>query len=788
MTAYTFSFAEIDADDKQRVGGKGHSLSLLARLDVQVPPGFVVSSEVYGAYLQANRIDLQDDTDTVTEKMLNGQFPPALAAEIEQRIQALGVDYLAVRSSSISEDSADKSFAGMFESYLNVRPEEVLHAIKRCYVSTLSERVRHYRDQEEAIAVVVQAMVDAEAAGVLFTRHPLSGEDDVLVVEACPGLGEPLVSGNITPDFYLLDKLTGTLLDKRKHQHSHKLVRVGDENQTLAVDGTELKLNACHLRQLAACAQRIEAFYGFPCDIEWCMDNAHLYIVQSRPITAVAKSAANESHRAYHKRFSARILSPVFEEANVKGFARYSQAQFELPFSLAGYHLYQPSVLHPNGEVDIWVHDGLDQRLKIFLKKMLRRDIGYLKRIEQRYLDLVAAFTEFTEGVEATDFSAASPAELSAKLQTFDALNQRMTSIYNAPIFILGALGEVLLEEMRVIDAEQADSDFITLTLSCIQNPVLQRDLDMNRIHLTATLKYKYQLWSEAVPEEPEIKRLLAQYEKRWRFLGCTDVIGEAFERKYFIEQLKQQFAKDPRAEFARLQQQTQQEYREFSAVARKYQRLSYEITWMRKWLYYRNNTTEHYYRDFQALKPLWLAIAPHLDLSYRNLLNLGAEEMITGLRQDNVARIREAAVTRNREGFSCEQRGSEVILQTGVEFEQRIEKKIPAQDEMQGQIANSGVAEGTVKIIRDPVAEANNFADNDILVTGMTTPSFLPLMEKAAGIITDEGGILCHAALVSREIGKPCLIAVANATQILKNHDRVRLDCNEGFVKILKE
>jgi pyruvate,water dikinase len=119
------------------------------------------------------------------------------------------------------------------------------------------------------------------------------------------------------------------------------------------------------------------------------------------------------------------------------------------------------------------------------------------------------------------------------------------------------------------------------------------------------------------------------------------------------------------------------------------------------------------------------------------------------------------------------------------MDFVDRIEKRVLAKNELEGQIANKGKVEGMVKIIKDPIKDAHKFNPGDILVIGMTTPSFVPLLEVAAGIITDEGGVLCHAALISREMDKPCLIGVQNATQILKEGDHIVLDAFTGVVRI---
>jgi hypothetical protein len=122
-------------------------------------------------------------------------------------------------------------------------------------------------------------------------------------------------------------------------------------------------------------------------------------------------------------------LSPIFEEANVKGFHRFGQDQFELPFSLSGYHLYQPSVSHPDGEVDIWIDDGLDRRVNGWLKKSIRGDSGYLERLETRYLDTVRRFTDFCRHAAGVDYHGAPASRLVGLLVEFDEINQRMTSL-----------------------------------------------------------------------------------------------------------------------------------------------------------------------------------------------------------------------------------------------------------------------------------------------------------------------------------------------------------------------
>lgn len=769
-------------NDKLMVGGKGYALGQLSHLDVNVPNGFVVTTKAYTDFLARNQINLKDNG--VELKIETGVFSITVEQEIKERLSQLRGEYFAVRSSSVSEDSADRSFAGIFDSFLNVTKDNIITAIKKCYLSTLSSRAKYYLKGSEAIAVVVQEMVNSLASGVMFTQHPLTGSQNEVLIESCQGLGELLVSGQITPDSYRVSKASGLILEKHKGTQTKRLVRYNGQNILESCDKDKKYLNAYHIRQLVAIARTIEDFYQHPCDIEWCLDEQGIHIVQARPITAVSNLQAQEiTAIKYNKRFSSRILSPIFEEANVKGYHYYAKEQFELLFELSGYHVYQPSIFHPNGEVDVWIDENLNNQLTAYLKDKIKLDLFYLERLEKKYLHCVDEFTDFCFALDDIDYTTHSNEALVKILQDFDILNQRMTSIYNAPIFTLMTLYEILYEEIICTSSLSPDADFAVLSLNCISSSAFHQELDLLNILLTAKEKYNFYQWSDDILEHPEIQELLCQYHRRWRFLACTDIIGDAYNFSDYKAKLKEQYNTNARERYFLLKSYDAEELKLLQETMAKYTHFTYEINWMRKWLYHRNNTTEYYYRDFQHLRPLLETVSERLSISYRELLNFSISEIITALRFEKIDIPR--ILLRTKEGFTLLQEGDEITLKTGIDFAERIEKRVISKDELVGQIANKGKVEGVVRIIKDPVKDAHIFNPGDILVTGMTTPSFVPLLELAAGIITDEGGILCHAALISREMNKPCLIGVHNATQILKHGDHIMLDAFTGVVRI---
>jgi pyruvate,water dikinase len=261
-----------EAGDVSRVGGKAANLGRLLRAGFQVPDGFVVTTA--GAF--------RKDSE-------------ALRREIEQAYEAMGAPPVAVRSSATVEDQAEASLAGQFETILDVRGlESLLSAVRRCWEAGSSDRVGAYLrrkgiDPASALmAIVVQRLVPAEVAGVLFTANPRTGSRDELLIEASWGLGESVVSGLVQPDTYVLDRHTGELKGSRI---SDKRLRVGDRDsgpQPVAPeDRTRPCLDAQGLAKLWDLGARVAAHYSLPQDLEWAIHEGKLHLLQARPITTL---------------------------------------------------------------------------------------------------------------------------------------------------------------------------------------------------------------------------------------------------------------------------------------------------------------------------------------------------------------------------------------------------------------------------------------------------------------------------------------------------------------------
>lgn len=274
-------------------------LITLCKKNIPIPEGFVVTTEAYDLFLAENNLlekikslSLNSEWKKAQDLILNSNVPQELAGQIHEQLKVLGIGRYAVRSSANVEDSKSKSWAGEFESYLNVPPKEILESIKKCWASVFSQRVVSYADSAEELlsikmAVVVQQSIDSEVSGVCFTRDPLDEEEDDIRIEAIFGLGEFLVQGQVTPDRYVLERDSNIILEVFVHPQEkiYTTNKAGGTKIIATKPHYRQKLSGKEIKQLAILAQQIEKIYKGGQDIEWCKRNGNLYILQSRPIT-----------------------------------------------------------------------------------------------------------------------------------------------------------------------------------------------------------------------------------------------------------------------------------------------------------------------------------------------------------------------------------------------------------------------------------------------------------------------------------------------------------------------
>src|SRR4051794_19177019 len=283
-SALVLDLAQLSADDIGAVGGKAANLGELIRAGFDVPPGFCITTAAYRQAVRGTTIEDGTSTDAAAARaaVLAAPFPEPVADAVRNAYAHLepGGGPVAVRSSATAEDLPGASFAGQQDTYLGIAGiDDVLDAVQRCWASLWTDRAVAYRAAQGidgsgvALAVVVQRMIDAQSAGVLFTADPVTGRRRQAVIDAARGLGEAVVSGAVDPDHFVVDTGNARILDRRRGGPA---------------DEREASLTDAQVRALASLGDRVEKAFGSPQDIEWAVDaDGHLWLTQSRPITTL---------------------------------------------------------------------------------------------------------------------------------------------------------------------------------------------------------------------------------------------------------------------------------------------------------------------------------------------------------------------------------------------------------------------------------------------------------------------------------------------------------------------
>jgi pyruvate,water dikinase len=313
-------FEDLRRTDVEIAGGKGANLGEMVAAGIPVPSGFVVTTHAYRAFLDeagiashltsgldqidtADAAALESAASRARAMIIESGAKPAAASAICEAYERLGGALVAVRSSATAEDTDAASFAGQQSTYLNVAGHDaLLQAILGCWASLFEARAIAYRARcgiahgDVTIAVPVQRMVQSERSGVAFTVDPVTGDGNQIVIEAVRGLGEALVSGEVTPDMYVVDKATLSVVERthveqaREYVYGGEVGTAGDANVWREVDAVRRrrpKLNDDEITALAQIVRRVENHYGAPQDIEWAEQAGEFFIVQSRPITTL---------------------------------------------------------------------------------------------------------------------------------------------------------------------------------------------------------------------------------------------------------------------------------------------------------------------------------------------------------------------------------------------------------------------------------------------------------------------------------------------------------------------
>ena len=350
-------FNEVTKKDVPTVGGKGANLGEMTNANIPVPTGFIVTADAYFDFFRKSKVkdkignrlrsldpdnskQLQQIAAEIKQLILDAPMPAELDKEIQQAYIEMGRGLVAVRSSATAEDLPEASFAGQQRTFLNVQGEkEVVAAVQECWASLFEPRAIFYRHHQGfdhfkvGIAVPVQKMVQSQASGVMFTLEPVTSDSDKIVIEAVYGLGEAIVSGEVTPDLYIIDKEGLRISTKKIGRQEWQLIRNpagGDKEANIKVplqpsSQTEQKLSDEDIISLAKLGKQLEDWYQFPQDIEWAKEDKEIFIVQTRPVTTIKETAEVEPEITAPVLLSGDKASPGIASGPVKIIYEASQ-------------------------------------------------------------------------------------------------------------------------------------------------------------------------------------------------------------------------------------------------------------------------------------------------------------------------------------------------------------------------------------------------------------------------------------------------------------------------------
>ncbi len=847
MLNYTQNLSELNKDSLAIAGGKGANLGELIKAGLPVPPGFIVTSGAYRGHLEASGLkerisarlenlkdqDMAAISDASTDisawieaAPMNLKVQEEIVMAWERLAEKMGPDVklaVAVRSSATAEDLPSASFAGQHDTYLGIYGKDtVLEHVKKCWASLWSSQAISYRISmgfdhlKIDLAVVVQVMIAAEAAGVMFTANPVNGNCDEILISAGYGLGETVVSGLITPDTFILNK-EGYI--QKKALGSKKLRILLTETGTVMEEVPAEKrqaycLGMSELKQLCSLADLVEKHYGSPMDTEWALLNAKIYLLQARPITTMKSAAEDRSVLGPEDKIIYQGTKAPFGLQSV--MEHCSEPMTPLDFALCccyqGFNNY--------------LHHDMGLRLPKEPVMPVERDSGCVAikyndpRLSPAMLWKIPQSLIKNFSKEAKDIWQPLAEEMDAWLARVEDTSRSANDAEKCAKFI-----EQAFAEYGVLFGRRM-SDFIPSAVTYIKYELLLRKaVDKNNIEefkerLMRGLPFKTALQNEALVKvaqvaalhgkdsqafQEEFNRFLEEYRDR-PSIGMAPTLGSPTwrEKPEIIQELIDALLGDPtllNSDDSFNSQKADYEDAKRQIAKRlkpsKYLKFEQTLEKARDAVIVREEGLFYLEKLTAGMRRLVLKLGSLL--AERSVINeagdvffLFAEELRAAAsgKLDIKARI-EKRKNAYKKVCAAHEKGVHWIISTGSfpvfaakKKSQKDEKA--ASDSMTGISASRGVYEGPVCIVMGP-AEFNKVKKGDILVSAYTAPVWTPLFRVASAVVTEIGSAGSHAAIVSREYGIPCVVAIDNVTNLLRDGQRIRVDGTKGIVTLLE-
>lgn len=848
-------FKDINLSDFNLVGGKAYNLSRLLNYGIKVPNGFVVTTLAYDAYIKKNqlkqRLDyiLNNGRPSVEKSkeikaLFNVEsFPAELKQQMLLEMNKIASGRVAVRSSSTVEDLPGMSFAGQYNSYLNVRESDLIKKVVLCWQSLWNERAIEYRAKynvktEFSHGVVIQEMIKSRLSGVIFTANPINGIRNEILINASYGLGEAIVSGKVNPDQYIIDKMSGKVLKNeisskeilcQYTQDGIEYVPAPEESRRIS----SLKEN--HIKDIVEESVKIEDYFGKPQDIEFAFDdNNELFVVQSRDITTLFPIDYFEQDGKLRAYLSAGTVLLGMKE----------------PFTPLGFDIFSqmfPSMIN----VMTMQKNPLDNSFVKYAGCRLYVDITYLlannfasKQFANTFSDndlplknvMLSIIDKYGKtfkhqgirfkipwGVLKYGLSMAGDMRKASKVshdKRYDTMIQLGEDAYNSCLKFSQDLKTLedkinfthycLVEAFRLT---QKQGLYATAMTGFNKTKKIVKKRYGNRFNLEQLIyslpgcitqelaikmnvvaKYFDENKIEPTAEHPKIKDILKKFGHRGSMELDFGTPRWSEEPGYIIKQVKSYMidkmyernltdimenAKRAEALIEEIYQAVKSDKGEKSAKKLKDRMINYRIA-----------AGMREYPKFDIVRIMSIA---------RNvMLGVGEEFAQEGLIDDKndifylfkkdilSKEYLKVKVEVNKASYQKEMARTSIpriVLNTGETYysSQKID---PNSQVIHGMTLSPGIYEGNIRVVFDLLNA--NLQEGEIMVTESTNPAWTPLFATAKGLIMEYGGPASHGGIVAREYGIPAVVGIPSATSILRDGQRVRINGETGVVEIL--
>lgn len=834
---YVLSLQGLRRADVSRVGAKAANLGELAGAGFPVPDGFVLTTEAFDLFVKLNRLD---ETQT-PEKVLMAAMPLAVAEALRAVSRNLDGRLLAVRSSGLAEDLEGASFAGQYETILGVHGYEALvQAVRQCWASAFSARVAAYKHHQEpatqaSMAVLVQQLIPADAAGVAFSANPVNGRRDETVVSAVRGLGERLVSGQASPDEWIVNG-----------------------RDAIRTSAPEKAINESQVQAIAEMARQAEAHFGSPQDVEWAIADGKLFMLQARPITAIPEPAPTpipipvNPPPGFWERDATHFpepLSPMIRSAVLPAQERALYAMLKalaLPMEGVKYQeiggwLYQ-RIIPPGGEdrtpPPAWLMPILIRvvpQLRRMVKGMVetaRVDIPW-QNVERWYAEWKPDTIARLNDLKQVALSSLPDRELEQHLSEVLAFVLERVHIH-----MLVTTADFLVSEFAIACQELLGWDG-------------RKSLELLSGLSDRTTEPTYRLGELALmaQERPAVRQLFNRldHDTPRRLAAADGDFAAAFER--YLEEFggrtlrwdlnEATVAEQPELVLRLIRDQIANGYNPEAEAAAREQKRAAVLAEARQRL--AGRPAEDAHRFEQALArakraypiredhEFYLTNAPFALLRYA-LLEVGqrmterkqlehAEDIMFLELAEAQAGFRElsdlrATVTRRKgelawakahpgpasygkapppppsfDAFPPEARHlMEVVflhMESILATQYSQQAKPTDGPNLRGLAASAGQYTGPARIIMSE-SEFDKLQAGDVLVCPTTQPPWSVLFPSVGALVADSGGILSHPAIIAREYGIPAVVATGSATNFLKDGQLVMVDGDSGTIEVV--